>query len=157
MNKSVRNTTKKLNTYQSKHPGVVDEKHEELRRNVIIANLSVARHEEKMKKVEERVLFNATTDDEFLDQSYQMNAELNSEKYIKEQKLISDKIIADKKKKKNLKNKKQKQNKKKREQEPKLNEYNKVLNHLYVNLALQMVEAEVDHIKKMKTSKSPQQ
>ena len=54
MNNSVRNATKKLNTYKSKHPGVVDEKHEELRRNVIIANLSVARHEEKMKKVEER-------------------------------------------------------------------------------------------------------
>jgi len=157
MNNSVRNTTKKLKTYQSKHLGVVDEKHEELRRNVIIANLSVARHEEKMKKVEERVLFNAATDDEFLDQSYQMNAALNSEKYLKEQKLISDEIIADKKKKKNLKNKKQKQNKKKRQQESKLNEYNKVLNHLYVNLALQMVEAEVDHIKKMKASKSPQQ
>jgi len=82
MNNSVRNTTKKLKTYQSKHPGVVDEKHEELRRNVIIANLSVARHEEKMKKVEERVLFNAITDDEFLDQSYQMNAALNSEKTL---------------------------------------------------------------------------
>ena len=86
MNNSVRNTTKKLKTYESKYPGVVDEKHEELRRNVIIANLSVARHEEKMKKVEERVLFNAITDDEFLDQSFQQNASLNLEKELKEQK-----------------------------------------------------------------------
>jgi len=157
MNNSVRNTTKKLKTYESKYPGVVDEKHEELRRNVIIANLSVARHEEKMKKVEERVLFNAITDDEFLDQSFQQNASLNLEKELKEQKLISDEIIADKKKKKNLKNKKQKQNKKKREQESKNKEYNKVLHPLYVKIALQMIEAEVDHIKKMKAPESPQQ
>ena len=153
MNKSVRNATKIFNTYKSKHHGVVDEKHEELRRNVIIANLSAARREERKKKVEERSRFNAITDDEFLDQSFQQNAPLNLEKDLKEQKLISDEIIADKKKKKNLKNKKQKQNKKKREQESKNKEYNKVLHPLYVKIALQMVEAEVDHIKKMKASK----
>ena len=82
MNKSVRNATKKLNTYKSKHPGVVDEKHEELRRNVIIANLSAARREERKKKVEERSRFNAITDDEFLDQSFQQNAPLNLEKTL---------------------------------------------------------------------------
>ena len=82
MNKSVRNATKKLKTYQSKHPGVTDEKHEELRRNVIIAKLSVARREQKEKKAAERHRFNAITDDEFLDQSFQQNATLNSEKTL---------------------------------------------------------------------------
>jgi len=82
--KAVRNATKKLKNYETKNPGVKDERYAELQRGLIIANVAAARLEQSIAKSAESHRFKDMSDDDFLEIEYQKNSQTNSDNRRKE-------------------------------------------------------------------------
>ena len=148
----VRNAIKKFNTYEAKHPGVIDDNREKLRRDVIIAKLVETKREDDKKKVAERLLVATMTEEEVLEEAFQQNAPLN----------VAKNLDIKKKKKNKKNNDRKKRNKQKKKQENV--EAEKTLHvedqqlcvedqQLCVQLAIYFIQKKVDAIKEMKVKK----
>ena len=77
--KAVRNASKKLRNFETKNPGVRNERYEELYRCLIKAKVAVAKAEQKESNKSESMKIKRLTDDEFLDMAFKQNAKKNTE------------------------------------------------------------------------------
>tara|TARA_B100000989_G_scaffold298196_1_gene286505 strand:+ start:942 stop:1376 length:435 start_codon:yes stop_codon:yes gene_type:complete len=79
-NNSVRKAEKKLRIFKENNPGIIDERHEELRRGVVVAKLTEAKKQQRDVKKLESLKKNNMSSDEVLDIHFKENAEKNAEK-----------------------------------------------------------------------------
>lgn len=79
-NNAVRKAEKKLRRFKQKNPGIIDERHEELRRGVIVAKLAEAKKQQRDAKKAESLKNKNMSSDEVLDIYFKENAEKNAEK-----------------------------------------------------------------------------
>jgi hypothetical protein len=75
---AVRNANKKLRNFETKNPGVHNERYKELLRGVIKAKVAVAKAEQREAKKEASLKVKNLTDDEVLDAAFQQNAKKNA-------------------------------------------------------------------------------
>ena len=79
-NNSVRKAEKKLRTFKENNPGIIDERHEELRRGVVVAKLAEAKKQQRDAKKSESLKKNNMSSEEVLDMHHKENAGKNAEK-----------------------------------------------------------------------------
>tara|TARA_B100000900_G_C20574440_1_gene714735 strand:+ start:884 stop:1297 length:414 start_codon:yes stop_codon:yes gene_type:complete len=79
-NNAVRKAEKKFRNFKENNPGVIDERHEELRRGVVLAKLAEARKQQRDAKKADSLKKQNMSDDEILDIHFKENAEKNAEK-----------------------------------------------------------------------------
>ena len=79
-NNSVRKAEKKLRIFKENNPGIIDERHEELRRGVVVAKLTEAKKQRRDTKKAESLKNQNMSNEEVLDIHFKENAEKNAEK-----------------------------------------------------------------------------
>ena len=79
-NNAVRKAEKKLRRFKENNPGIINDRHEELRRGVIIAKLAEAKRQQRDAKKSESLKNQNMSDDEVLDIYFKENAVKNAEK-----------------------------------------------------------------------------
>ena len=88
MDNKIRSAKKKLRTYETKNPGVKDERYMELKRNVIEIQVKIIKSEEfnqiKKEKQEQKQRLNDMSEDEFLELSHSQNSPINAANKKKE-------------------------------------------------------------------------
>lgn len=87
-NNKLRSAKKKLRTYETKNPGVKDERYMELKRNVIKIQVKIIKAEEfnliKKEKQEQKQRLNDMSEEEFLELAHSQNAPINAANKKKE-------------------------------------------------------------------------
>ena len=79
-NNAVRKAEKKLRIFKEKNPGIINERHEELRRGVIVAKLAEARKQQREVDKAESLKNKNMSSEEVLHIHFKENAEKNAEK-----------------------------------------------------------------------------
>ena len=79
-NNAVRKAEKKFRIFKENNPGIINERHEELRRGVVVAKLAEARKQQRDAKKAVSLKYKNMSNDEILDIHFKENAEKNAEK-----------------------------------------------------------------------------
>ena len=79
-NNAVRKAEKKFRIFKENNPGIINERHEELRRGVVVAKLAEAKKQQRDAKKAESLKNQNMSSDEVLDIYFKENAEKNAEK-----------------------------------------------------------------------------
>tara|TARA_B100000035_G_scaffold5027_1_gene4485 strand:- start:54 stop:467 length:414 start_codon:yes stop_codon:yes gene_type:complete len=79
-NNAVRKAEKNFRTFKQNNPGIINERHEELRRGVVVAKLAEARKQQRDAKKAVSLKYKNMSNDEILDIHFKENAEKNAEK-----------------------------------------------------------------------------